>query len=121
MRLRDENGRFIGVVDATEPTVGILTIRAILPSVIWATSSGERVATAAGGRRYLFADLEGSSSLARRLSTPAASRSAVASCELADQCVIDAGGRSADTSAMGWSRCFLDETTGSTPRPHATA
>jgi class 3 adenylate cyclase len=114
-RLRDSTGRFVGSSVITKPAVAMSTIVAM-------TSRGdvrhfERMQVAAKPSRrpaaILFADLEGSSELARRL--PAATyfdlgRRLV---RVADQCVIDAGGLVGRHVGDGVVAFFLAESLGS--------
>lgn len=115
LRIRDSDGRLAGTAIISKPEAGMATIAAL-------TSEGDlrhikrmqRVAKAA--RRpaaILFADLEGSSPLARRLSTAnyfALGRRLV---RAADQCVIDAGGLVGRHVGDGVVAFFLSEVAGS--------
>ncbi len=115
LRIRDATGRLVGTAMVSKPAAGMATIGAL-------TSMGdlrhfERMQLVArAGRRpaaILFADLEGSSPLARRLSTAsyfALGRRLVAA---ADQCVIDAGGLVGRHVGDGVVAFFLTETSGS--------
>ncbi|HEY5977082.1 MAG TPA: adenylate/guanylate cyclase domain-containing protein [Solirubrobacterales bacterium] len=115
MRIRDEDGRFIGVVMQLKPAVGMSTIGAIASiGDLGHFERMQRVANA--GRRpaaILFADLEGSSSLARRLSTASYFALGRRLVRAADQCVVDAGGLVGRHVGDGVVAFFLVETAGS--------
>lgn len=93
-RIRDVDGRLAGTVLQTQPAIGM----AMLGTLAGAGDAGhfarmQRVAKA--GRRpaaILFADLEASSPLARRLSTASYFALGRRLVRAADQCVVDAGG-----------------------------
>ena len=115
VRIRDATGRLAGTVMISKPAPGMATISAM-------TSTGDlghfarmqRVAKAA--RRpaaILFADLEGSSPLARRLSTASYFALGRRLVRAADQCVIDAGGLVGRHVGDGVVAFFLSETAGS--------
>ena len=115
MRVRDQDGRFIGIVMQLKPAVGMSTIGAIASiGDLGHFERMQRVTTA--GRRpaaILFADLEGSSSLARRLSTASYFALGRRLVRAADQCVIDAGGLVGRHVGDGVVAFFLVETAGS--------
>lgn len=94
VRLRDEDGRLAGTLVFLKPAVGMATLsRLAIHSDQGHIERMQRVATPA--RRpaaVLFADLEGSSPLARRLSTAAYFALARRLVRTADECVVDAGG-----------------------------
>ena len=94
VRLHDEDGRLAGTVIILKPAVGMATLsRLAIYSDPGHLERMQRVATPA--RRpaaVLFADLEGSSPLARRLSTAAYFSLARRLVRSADQSVVDAGG-----------------------------
>lgn len=93
-RIRDADGRVAGTALQTLPSVGM----AVLGTLAGAGDAGhfarmQRVAKA--GRRpaaILFADLEASSPLARRLSTASYFALGRRLVRAADQCVVEAGG-----------------------------
>ena len=93
-RVRDADGRLAGTALQTLPSVGM----AVLGTLAGAGDAGhfarmQRVAKA--GRRpaaILFADLEASSPLARRLSTASYFALGRRLVRAADQCVVEAGG-----------------------------
>lgn len=115
IRIRDEGGQLVGTLIISKPAAGMSVIGSM-------TSMGDlrhfknmqRMATAA--RRpaaILFADLEGSSQLARRLPTStyfALNRRLV---RVADQCVIDNGGLVGRHVGDGVVAFFVAETIGS--------
>ena len=115
LRVRDAEGRLAGTAMISKPAAGMATLGAM-------TSMGdprhvERMQRVAKSARrpaaILFADLEGSSPLARRLSTAnyfALGRRLV---RVADQCVIDAGGLVGRHVGDGVVAFFLAETSGS--------
>lgn len=115
VRLRDDAGRFVGAALIFKPAVGMAVISRI-------TSMGdlrhfERMQhVASPGRRpaaLLFADLESSSPLARRLSTASYFALVRRLARAADQSVIDAGGLVGQHAGDGVVAFFLAETTGS--------
>ena len=114
-RVRQADGRLAGTVLINKPAVSMTMLGAI------ATGGDlrhfelmQRVSRAA--RRpaaILFADLEGSSPLARRLSTASYFAVGRRLVRAADQCVIDAGGLVGRHVGDGVVAFFLAETTGS--------
>ncbi len=114
-RVRQADGRLAGTVLINKPAVSMTMLGAI------ATGGDlrhfelmQRVSSAA--RRpaaILFADLEGSSPLARRLSTASYFTLGRRLVRAADQCVIDAGGLVGRHVGDGVVAFFLAETTGS--------
>ncbi len=113
--LRDASGRYVGNVAVSKPAVGMALLSRI-------TAMGdmrhfermERVAKP--GRRpaaILFADLESSSPLSRRLSTASYFSLGRRMARVADQCVIDAGGLVGRHVGDGVVAFFLAETAGS--------
>jgi class 3 adenylate cyclase len=114
-RLRDSTGRFVGALGVSKPGAGMTTIAAM-------TSMGdprhfERMQAAARPSRrpaaILFADLERSSQLARRLPTPTYFALGRRLVRAADQCVIDAGGLVGRHVGDGVVAFFLAESLGS--------
>ena len=115
VRVRAPGGRLAGTLMISKPAAGMATLGAM-------TSMGDpghlermlRVAKA--GRRpaaVLFADLEASSPLARRLSTASYFTLGRRLVRAADQCVIDAGGLVGRHVGDGTVAFFLAETAGS--------
>jgi class 3 adenylate cyclase len=115
VRIRDETGRFIGIMGQPTTAVGMSTIGAI--SAIGDLGHFERMQRVSKpGRRpaaILFADLEGSSPLARRLSTASYFGLSRRLVRAADQCVVDAGGLVGRHVGDGFVAFFLAETAGS--------
>jgi class 3 adenylate cyclase len=113
--LRDSTGRFVGSTCIVKPAASMSTIVAM-------TASGdvrhfERMQVAAKPARrpaaILFADLEGSSELARRLPTATYFDLGRSLVRAADQCVIDSGGLVGRHVGDGVVAFFLAETLGS--------
>lgn len=115
LRIRDAAGRLVGTAMISKPAVGMATLATM-------TSEGdprhvERMQRVAKPARrpaaILFADLEGSSPLARRLSTASYFALGRRLVRVADQCVIDAGGLVGRHVGDGVVAFFLAETSGS--------
>ena len=115
VRIRDAREQFVGTMVQVMTAVGMSTIGAI--AAIGDLGHFERMQRVArAGRRpaaILFADLEGSSSLARRLSTASYFALGRRLARAADQCVIDAGGLVGRHVGDGVVAFFLAETAGS--------
>ncbi len=115
LRIRDANGRLAGTALISKPAAGM----AMLATMTFTADLGHvarmgRVAKA--GRRpaaILFADLEGSSPLSRRLSTASYFSLGRRLVRAADQCVVDAGGLVGRHVGDGVGAFFLAETAGS--------
>ena len=114
-RVRDRSGRLAGTALLSKPAAGMATLSA-------AGSSGdlqhlERMLRVAKADRrpaaILFADLEASSQLARRLSTASYFALGRRLVRAADQCVIDAGGLVGRHVGDGVVAFFLAEISGS--------
>ncbi|HUW03482.1 MAG TPA: adenylate/guanylate cyclase domain-containing protein [Acidimicrobiales bacterium] len=114
VRLRDEN-RLVGTVITMKPAIGMTTLsRLAIYSDPGHLERMQRVASPA--RRpaaILFADLEGSSPLARRLSTAAYFSLTRRLVRTADDCVVDAGGLVGRHVGDGVTAFFLAEDAGS--------
>ena len=114
-RLRDSTGRFVGAMGVSKPGVGMTTIAAM--TSMGDTRHFERMQAATRPSRrpaaILFADLERSSQLARRLPTPAYFALGRRLVRAADQCVIDAGGLVGRHVGDGVVAFFLAESLGS--------
>jgi class 3 adenylate cyclase len=115
LRVHDDDGCFVGVVNFQKPAVPMRTLFML-------TASGdiahfERMQQlAAAGRRpaaILFADLEGSSPLAKRLSTATYFSLVRRLTRSFDQCVVDAGGLVGRHVGDGVAAFFVAETAGS--------
>jgi class 3 adenylate cyclase len=115
MRLRDEAGRFVGEVAVCKPAVGMALLTRI--TAMGDMRHFERMEQVAKpGRRpaaILFADLESSSPLSRRLSTASYFSLGRRIARAADQCVIDARGLVGRHVGDGVVAFFLAETAGS--------
>lgn len=114
-RLRDSTGRFVGASVIVKPAASMSTIVAMIAS--GDVRHFERMQVAATPARrpaaILFADLEGSSELARRLPTAVYFDLGRRLVRVADQCVIDAGGLVGRHVGDGVVAFFLAETLGS--------
>lgn len=115
VRLRDEAGRFVGDVAVSKPAVGMALITRI--TAMGDIRHFERMEQVAKPARrpaaILFADLESSSPLSRRLSTARYFSLGRRVAQAADQCVIDAGGLVGRHVGDGVVAFFLAETAGS--------
>ena len=114
IRIRDATG-LAGTAIITKPDTPMSTIGAL--TSMGDTGHVERMQLVAKAARrpaaILFADLEGSSSLARRLSTASYFALGRRLVRVADQCVIDAGGLVGRHVGDGVVAFFLAETSGS--------
>jgi class 3 adenylate cyclase len=114
-RIRDASGRTVGTSLMFTTAVGMATIG--VAAAIGDLGHFERMQSVSrAGRRpaaVLFADLEGSSALARRLSTASYFTLIRRLARAADQCVIDAGGLVGRHAGDGAVAFFLLETAGS--------
>jgi len=114
-RIRDTEGRLAGTVLISKPAAGM----AMLASMTFTADLRhvERMGMVAkAGRRpaaILFADLEGSSPLSRRLSTASYFKLGRRLVRAADQCVVDAGGLVGRHVGDGVCAFFLAETASS--------
>lgn len=114
-RVRDADGRLAGTVIQTIPAAGM----ALLGTLAAAGDAGHFArmqSVAKAGRRpaaILFADLEASSPLARRLSTASYFALVRRLARAADQCVIDAGGQVGRHAGDGVVAFFLAMNAGS--------
>lgn len=115
LRVRDASGSVVGGVAIAKPAVGMTTIGML-------TGAGDlghfermqQVATA--GKRpaaVLFADLEGSTQLAKRLPTATYFALVRRLTRAADKCVVDAGGLVGRHAGDGVTAFFVAETAGS--------
>jgi class 3 adenylate cyclase len=115
LRIRDDGGRLAGTAVIAKPSAGMHAI-----SMMVAHSDAQHLKqiqlVAKAARRpaaVLFADLEGSSPLARRLSTSDYFKLTRRLVTAADRCVIDAGGLVGRHVGDGVVAFFLAETLGS--------
>ena len=115
MRVTDDAGRLVGSALITKPPIGMLTMSMMLDELD--PGHLERMRRMARADRrptaILFADLEGSSQLARRLATSTYFSLGRRLVRAADQCVIDAGGLVGRHVGDGVAAFFLVETAGS--------
>ncbi len=113
--VRDDEGRHAGTVVISKPAVGMALLTRI--TAMGDMRHFERMERMAKpGRRpaaILFADLESSSPLSRRLSTASYFSLGRRMARAADQCVIDAGGLVGRHVGDGVVAFFLAETAGS--------
>jgi class 3 adenylate cyclase len=115
IRIRDDTGRLAGTVIINKPAPGMTVLAAMAAGGDLAHFQRmQQVAKPA--RRptaILFADLEASSPLARRLSTARYFELGRRLTRVADQCVVDAGGLVGRHAGDGILAFFLAESTGS--------
>ena len=118
VRLRDGAGRLVGTAFISKPAIGMATLARI--TTMGDLRHFERMEQVARpGRRpaaVLFADLEASSPLSRRLSTASYFALGRRIARGADRCVIDAGGLVGRHVGDGVVAFFLAETAGSESR-----
>ena len=114
-RIRDSSGRIVGTVFVSKPVLGMTTIGML-------TSTGDlghfdrMRQLARAGRRpaaVMFADLEGSTRLAKRLPTATYLTLIRELTQAADRCVIEAGGLVGRHVGDGVTAFFVEETLGS--------
>ena len=114
-RVRDASGRVVGGVAIAKPAVGMATIGMLAGAGdLGHFERMQHVATA--GKRpaaVLFADLEGSTQLAKRLPTATYFTLVRRLTRAADQCVVDAGGLVGRHAGDGVTAFFVAETAGS--------
>src|SRR3954471_17329091 len=115
VRLRGDSGELVGTAIIAKPAVGMAVIARI--TAMGDLRHFERMEQVAKpGRRpaaVLFADLESSSPLARRLSTASYFALVRRMARAADKSVIDAGGLVGSHAGDGVAAFFLAESTGS--------
>jgi class 3 adenylate cyclase len=115
LRLRDATGTVVGSALVSKPAVGMAALtRMTALGDLGHFERMDRVAKA--GRRasaVLFADLESSSPLSRKLSTASYFALVRRLARAADQCVVDAGGLVGTHAGDGIVAFFLAETSGS--------
>ncbi len=115
LRIHDSDGRHAGTVIITKPAAG-MSIIGLMTSMgdLRHLASMQRVAAAAKRpAAILFADLEGSSQLARRLPTATYFTLSRRLVRVADQCIIDAGGLVGRHVGDGVVAFFVAEVAGS--------
>jgi class 3 adenylate cyclase len=115
LRIRDASGRLAGTAIISKPPAGMALLGAVTAMNDPAHFQRMQLVARAARRptAILFADLEGSSSLARRLSTASYFALGRRLVRAADQCVIDAGGLVGRHVGDGVVAFFLAETSGS--------
>ena len=115
VRLRDAAGRPVGVASWAKPALGMDVIGSLLSNADVGHLSRMHVVGRAARRpaAVLFADLEGSTPLSKRLSTASYFSLARRLVRAADRCVIDAGGLVGRHVGDGVVAFFLAETSGS--------
>jgi class 3 adenylate cyclase len=114
-RIRDVDGRLAGTIMIQKPHVGMSTL-ATLGAMVNPQHLARMQGVASAGRRpaaILFADLEGSSSLARRLSTERYFALGRRMVRAADRCVVEAGGITGRHVGDGVVAFFVAENLGS--------
>ncbi|HEU4978200.1 MAG TPA: adenylate/guanylate cyclase domain-containing protein [Solirubrobacteraceae bacterium] len=115
LRLRDATGAVVGTASVSKPAVGMAALtRMTALGDLRHFERMDRVAKA--GRRaaaVLFADLESSSPLSRKLSTARYFALVRRLARAADQCVVEAGGLVGTHAGDGIVAFFLAETSGS--------
>ena len=115
LRVRDRDGRLAGTVIVTKPEAS-MSLLATLGAQGDLEHFARMQSVAKAGRRpaaILFADLEASSPLAKRLSTASYFALGRRMARAADQCVIDAGGLTGRHVGDGVVAFFLAENMGS--------
>jgi class 3 adenylate cyclase len=114
-RIRDTEGRHVGSTMIAKPTVGMSTIGAM--TTIGDLAHFERMQSVTDPARrpaaILFADLEGSTQLARTLPTASYFALGRRLVRVADQCIVDAGGLVGRHVGDGMVAFFLAESAGS--------
>lgn len=115
LRIRDDGGRIVGTASWAKPALGMDMISQLLSNADVDHLQRMHVVAKAARRpaAVLFADLEGSTPLARRLSTASYFSLARRLVRAADRCVIDAGGLVGRHVGDGVVAFFLAETSGS--------
>jgi hypothetical protein len=114
-RVRDSSGRIVGTVHVTKPAVGMNTIGMLAGAGDLGHFARMRQLASAGRRpaAVLFADLEGSAPLAKRLPTATYLTLVRRLTRAADKCVIEAGGLVGRHAGDGVAAFFVAETIGS--------
>jgi class 3 adenylate cyclase len=115
IRVRDRDGRLAGTAMISKPAAGMATLGAMismadpkhLERMLQVSKAGRRPAA------ILFADLEASSPLARRLSAASYFALGRRLVRTADRCIVDAGGLPGRHVGDGVVAFFLAETAGS--------
>ncbi|MEM9516367.1 MAG: adenylate/guanylate cyclase domain-containing protein [Actinomycetota bacterium] len=115
VRLRDDVGNVVGTAFWSKPALGTDAIAAVLSNTDVGHLERMQLVTKPARRpaALLFADLEGSTPLARRLSTPSYFSLTRRLVRAADRCTIEAGGLVGRHVGDGVVAFFLAETSGS--------
>jgi class 3 adenylate cyclase len=115
LRVRDESGRVVGGVALAKPAVGMTTIGMLTGAGDLGHFERMQHVSTAGKRpaAVLFADLEGSTQLAKRLPTATYFTLVRRLTRAADKCVVDAGGLVGRHAGDGVTAFFVAETAGS--------
>ena len=115
IRIRDETGRLVGTATWAKPALGMDMVAALLSNADFGHLHRMQVVRTAARRpaAVLFADLEGSTPLSRRLSTASYFSLARRLVRASDRCVIEAGGLVGRHVGDGVVAFFLAETYGS--------
>ncbi|HVN51437.1 MAG TPA: hypothetical protein VMT43_08390, partial [Acidimicrobiales bacterium] len=114
-RVRDRSGRIVGTVLVTKPAVGMNTIGMLAGAGDLGHFARMRQLASAGRRpaAVIFADLEGSAPLAKRLPTATYLALVRRLTRAADKCVIEVGGLVGRHAGDGVAAFFVAETIGS--------
>ena len=114
-RVRDPSGRLAGTAGIFKPAIGMATLAAMTADADLGHVHRMQMVARASRRpaAILFADLEGSSQLARHLSTATYFALGRRLVRAADQCIVDAGGLVGRHLGDGVVGYFLSETAGS--------
>jgi class 3 adenylate cyclase len=114
-RVRDQSGQIVGTVLVTKPAVGMNMLGMLAGAGDLGHFARMRQLSAARRRpaAVLFADLEDSTQLAKRLPTSTYLRLVRRLTRAADQCVIDAGGLVGRHAGDGVTAFFVAEAAGS--------
>jgi class 3 adenylate cyclase len=114
-RVHDQTGRLVGTMLVNKPAVG-MNIIGMLAGAGDLGHFARMHQLASAGRRpaaVLFADLEGSAPLAKRLPTASYLKLIRRLTRVVDECVVDAGGLVGRHAGDGFAAFFVAETTGS--------
>jgi class 3 adenylate cyclase len=114
-RVRDPSGHVVGTLFVSKPAVGMKTIGMLSGAGDLAHFERMQQVAIAGKRpaAVLFADLEGSTQLAKRLPTASYFTLVRRLTRAADKCVVDAGGLVGRHAGDGVTAFFVAETAGS--------
>jgi class 3 adenylate cyclase len=114
-RVRDSSGRVVGTLTISKPAVGMTTIGMLAAAGDLGHFARMQQVASAGQRpaAVLFADLEGSTQLAKRLPTASYFTLVRRLTRAADNCVVDAGGLVGRHAGDGVTAFFVAETAGS--------